>query len=541
MSSETDAAMRPRPGLWRRLADRLAQALLPRAIAEAKADARRAEERLRAALDALPEGIVLLDPEGRYVHWNQRYAEIYHRSADLFAPGAKLADTLRVGVARGDYPEAAGQEEAWLARRLEMMANPGQRHEQRLSDGSWVMIEERRTRDGGVIGLRVDISEMKAQAAALSEALARAEAANKAKSEFLANVSHELRTPLNGVIGFADVLARSALDADQRDIVGQIIESAGALNRLVGDLLDFNALEAGAVAIAAVPFDLGALARETVEAFRPAAEAKGLGLSLTLSEGVAGEVVGARDRVAQILANLLGNAVKFTETGGVSVTVAPVFEVGRHRWRIEVADTGVGFDEADAERLFARFETGDASATRRHGGVGLGLAICRQLAELMGGAITARGRLGEGATFTVILDLPEALAPEAGDGPPLKVLLADDNPTNRRVVELMLAEVGADVTSVENGAEAVEALRAEPFDLVLMDLQMPVMDGLAAIRTIRAREAESGAARLPIIVLSANASAVDMAASADAGADAHLGKPIRAEALFNAIVGVGGG
>ena len=536
----------PKGGLVRRLAAAVAEALFPRrAIARAEADARLAEERLAAALDALPEGIVFLDAEGRYILWNKRYAEIYHRSADLFAPGARLEDTLRIGVARGDYPEAVGHEDEWLGRRLEMLRNPGQRHEQRLMDGRWVMIEERRTSDGGVIGLRVDITGMKTQAIALTEALARAEAASKAKSEFLANVSHELRTPLNGVMGLADVLGRTSLDADQRGLVDNILDSAGALNRLVSDLLDFNSLGAGSVAITAAPFDLAALATDTVESFRPEAAARGLSLGLRLSDGVAGEVLGDAQRVRQILVNLLSNAIKFTEKGGVEVAVSPVFEEGRSRWRFEVTDTGAGFDETVAERLFARFEQGDTSPTRKYGGVGLGLAICRQLAELMDGQITALGRPGEGATFTVILSLPPATTQTdtaaLAEGPPLRVLLADDNPTNRKVVELMLDAVGAEVVSVENGREAVDALRVGGFDVVLMDLQMPVMDGLAAIRVIRRTEAEAGAPRLPIIVLSANSSEDDLVASQAAGADAHLGKPIRADALLSAMMEATGG
>ncbi len=545
MSSVPEDA--PKRGLLSRLGAAVSEALLPRkAIARAQADARLAEERLVAALDALPEGIVFLDSEGRYILWNQRYAEIYHRSADLFARGAKLEDTLRIGVARGDYPEAVGDEESWLGRRLEMMRNPGQRHEQRLMDGRWVMIEERRTSDGGVIGLRIDITAMKTQAMALTEALARAEAASKAKSEFLANVSHELRTPLNGVMGLADVLARTNLAGEQRDLVQNILTSARSLNRLVSDLLDFNSLGAGSLAIAAAPFDLAALARDTVQSFQDEAVGRGLTLGLHVSDGVTGEVLGDAERVRQILANLLSNAIKFTQVGGVEVTVAPVlvdgvFEQGRTRWRLEVIDTGGGFDEADAERLFARFEQGDASVTRQHGGVGLGLAICRQLAELMDGQITARGKPGQGATFTVILSLPSKGAAALGEGPPLRVLLADDNPTNRKVVELMLDAVGAQVVSVENGREAVDALKEGGFDVVLMDLQMPVMDGLEAIRVIRGGEARSGAARLPIIVLSANTSDDDMAASEAAGADAHLGKPIRAEALLSAMAEATGG
>jgi signal transduction histidine kinase len=177
----------------------------PNAIQDAREQARLAEHRLREAIDALPEGIVFLDREGRYVMWNATYSEMYARSADLFREGVKLEDTLRVGVARGDYPQAIGREEEWLAERMALLSNPGVRHEQQLANGRWIMIEERLTADGGVIGLRVDITDMKAQAEKLERALEEAQAANRAKSDFLANMSHEIRTPLNGVIGLADV------------------------------------------------------------------------------------------------------------------------------------------------------------------------------------------------------------------------------------------------------------------------------------------------------------------------------------------------
>jgi PAS domain-containing protein len=197
------------------------------ALERAERQARQAETRLREAIDVMPEGMVFLDRGGRYILWNKRYAEIYHRSADLFAEGRRMADTLRIGVARGDYPDAVGREEAWLADRIALMDNPGQRHQQRLADGRWVMIEERRTADGGVIGLRVDITDLKRQADALEAALERAEAAGRAKSEFLANMSHEIRTPLNGVLGLLDVLGRDALTAAQRDVLATITASAG--------------------------------------------------------------------------------------------------------------------------------------------------------------------------------------------------------------------------------------------------------------------------------------------------------------------------
>jgi signal transduction histidine kinase len=369
-----------------------------------------AETRLHAAIDALPEGVVFLDPEGRYILWNQRYAEIYHRSADLFAPGRKLADTLRIGVARGDYPEAVGREQEWIAERLDLMANPGQRHEQRLSDGRWILIEERRTADGGLIGLRIDITELKEQANRLRQALQAAEQANRAKSQFLSNMSHEIRTPLNGVLGLAHVLTRTALDGDQSRLVNTIIESAVVLERLLSDVLDLARIESGRLELRREAFALERLVRETVANFEPQAADKGLRLALDLAPAAYGEVWGDAVRLRQVLGNLLSNAVKFTAQGSVTV------RVGRRDDRIAeigVIDTGIGFEPTDAERLFERFVQADGSITREFGGSGLGLSICRELTEMMGGEIGASGEPGRGATFRLVLPLPRA---EGGRG-----------------------------------------------------------------------------------------------------------------------------
>ncbi len=510
------------------------------ALERAEGEARRAEERLREAIDALPEGIVFLDREGRYVLWNQRYAEIYHRSADLFEPGRKLEDTLRIGVARGDYPDAVGREEEWIEERLARLKNPGVRHEQRISDGRWLMIEERATSDGGVIGLRVDITEMKEQALALRLALARAEAASRAKSEFLANLSHEIRTPLNGVLGLAEALERGAPPTDQQDIVRAISQSAGALNDLLCDLLTFSDLEAGRLELRPQPCRLAEVIQAAAGRFAPLAEAKGLEFLVEDGEGAEATAMADPERVGQVLAQLLGNAVKFTDRGRVAVRSRTAGRGEQRRAVFEVEDTGVGFDPEDAERLFRRFEQGDGSFTRKFGGTGLGLAICRQMAQLMGGDVRAEGSPGRGATFTV--EIPWAPAQEAAHAPEevssaegLNVLVAEDNPTNRKVAELMLAAVGARTLCVENGQLAVEAVRGADYDIALMDLQMPVMDGLEAIRTIRDEEAALGRPRLPIVVVSANVAPEHLAASAAAGADAHVGKPIRAEELFSAI------
>jgi signal transduction histidine kinase/ActR/RegA family two-component response regulator len=513
-----------------------------RAVLSAQRRAERAEARLREVIDLLPEGVVFLDQEGRYVLWNQRYAELY-RSADLMAPGARMIDTLTAGLARGDYPEAAGNEEAWIAGRMAMFNNPGQKREIRFKDDRWLMMQDRRTSEGGVVGLRIDITEMKRQSEALEAALERAESANKAKTSFLANLSHEIRTPLNAVIGLADVLRRDPLQPSQQAMLGTIVDSADSLNIILSDLLDYSRLESGQVSIREEDFDLAAQVERLAAPFAGRAKDKGLTFDLKIAKAARRWVTGDPQRLGQILTNLLDNALKFTREGGVTLTVS---QSGRgQRCFFEVRDTGSGFDPEAGERLFARFEQADSSATREFGGLGLGLAICRQLATLMGGTVAAAGQHGRGAVFTLTLPLKTAEAPAQLEAAPeapveilrtLRVLVTDDNATNRKVAELILAAIGAEVVCAENGAEAVEAVQQGKFDLILMDLQMPVMDGLTAIRRIRAHEQAHGLPRTKVVVLSANDLPEQLEASAAAGADEHLGKPIRADDLISAVV-----
>ncbi|MET0295071.1 MAG: ATP-binding protein [Phenylobacterium sp.] len=494
------------------------------------------------AIDVLPDGIVILDQERRYVMWNRRYAEIYHHSADLFVRGGKFEDTLQVGIARGAYPEAVGREEAWLAERLELLNHPVGRHEQRLIDGRWILIEEHRTPEDWIVGVRVDITELKQKTEALEVALRQAEESDKAKTRFLAVMSHEVRTPLNGVMGIAEALSRTPLADDQRELVATILDSARTLNHLLTDVLEFSRLDAAKVALITEPLAVEELVRRSAALFRPSAEAKGLRMIAHVEPSAAVTALGDRARLGQILNNLVSNAVKFTETGEVAILASAVGEGDRTRVTIRVRDTGVGFSPDAAERLFRPFEQADASTTRSHGGAGLGLAICRQLTEMMSGALTARSALGQGSEFVLELDMPLAGAPQAAadaPGEPLaaKVLLAEDNPTNRKVVSLILAALGLDADWAPDGQAAVEAASAGDYDLILMDLHMPRLDGWSAIREIRASEVAQGRDRTPIVVLSADIDEATQRRSFAAGADGHLGKPIRSDELLACVLG----
>ena len=389
----------------------------------------------------------------------------------------------------------------------------------------------------------------------LASARDLAEAANRAKSSFLANMSHEVRTPLNGVIGVAGVLAGADLTPDQQRMVGIINSSATVLQRVLDDVLDLARVEAGRLEIVPDAFDLAGAVRSLAERAEIQCQTKGLAFELTMDRSL-GAVVGDRLRLEQIIGNLLSNAVKFTERGGVRLSVDSGADGAV---AFVVRDTGIGFDAAAAALLFKPFQQADSSITRRFGGTGLGLSISRELAQAMGGALRAEGEPGVGATFTLTLRLPPsdvapveaapapALAPaaptdrggaapaEEDAGPPIRVLVADDHETNRTVVQLILGSAGVDVTCVEDGARAVSAYEAGGFDLILMDMQMPVMDGLSAIRAIRERERLAGAARLPILMLSANAMSEHVEASRAAGADGHVAKPINTTQLIAAI------
>jgi PAS domain S-box-containing protein len=399
----------------------------------------------------------------------------------------------------------------------------------------------------------VDVTARKRSAELLAQARDAAETANRAKSEFLANMSHEIRTPLNGVLGITGVLARTSLDARQQEMVSIIENSTIALNHLLSDILDIARVESGRLSITPEPFGLADLAREAAALFVSAAREKQVALQVEIDPAAERQVVGDAVRTKQILVNLLSNAVKFTARGAVVLRVEPE-NAAEHTYRLTVRDSGVGFEPSRKNALFGRFVQADGSITRRYGGSGLGLAISRDLAELMGGALDAESTPGEGATFTLILPLPEAehaaaarahapavalqISAPAADEAAARILLADDHATNRRVVELIMDQAGVELTCVENGLEAFEAFKSRRYDLVLMDLQMPVMDGLTAIAAIRGHETEDGRARTPILVLSANAMPEHLRACAEAGADGHIAKPITAGDLLAGVANI---
>ncbi len=407
--------------------------------------------------------------------------------------------------------------------------------------------EESRNDEIGVLARSLRTGREKTEAVLASledrvaERTAQLERANTEKSRFLANMSHELRTPLNGVIAISETLSREQATPKGKELAELIVSSGRLLERVLTDILDFSKIEAGEIKLTRDEFSMQTLVSRIAELHRASAETKGLSFRWAVAPEAAGRFAGDTVRLTQVLSNLLSNAVKFTETGSVELLV----DAGPGGVCFTVSDTGIGFDEEVRQRLFRRFEQADASTTRRFGGTGLGLAISRSLVELMGGAVEVASTPGQGSTFTVVVPLEvlegEAAAEaedayEAFDIAGARVLLAEDHPTNQKVVQLVLGSVGVDPVIVDNGALALEALRAERFDVVLMDMQMPELDGLSATTQLRAWEREQGLPRTPVIMLTANALDEHVKASHDAGADAHLSKPIRADALIEAII-----
>jgi signal transduction histidine kinase/ActR/RegA family two-component response regulator len=371
----------------------------------------------------------------------------------------------------------------------------------------------------------------------LGEARDAANAAARSKSEFLTNMSHEIHTPLNGVLGVAAALGRTALDDSQYEMVALIETSGGTLRALLDDVLDVARIETGQLELSLDSFRLADVLRQSTALFAAAASQKGL--ALTLGPAPPRLYLGDPTRLRQLIRHLVSNAIKFTEAGEVEVVTEAVPILDGDRVRISVRDTGIGFGPEQQARLFQRFEQADGSLTRRRGGAGLGLALSRGLAEIMGARLEAASSPGRGSTFTLTLDLQhageDAARPAALPAAPARVLLAEDNAANRRVVELILGAGDVDLVSVVNGAEAVAAVEAGRFDLVLMDMQMPVMDGLAAIRAIRAYEVEAGAPRTPICMVSAHALPEHVEAAFGAGADSYLAKPVTARALLATV------
>ena len=408
--------------------------------------------RIREAVDAMPDGLGFYDSKDRLVLWNARYAEVNPELEPHLVVGLTFREALRIGIDEGRYQEAAGREEEWLNERMQARRQLSSNSEQQVAGGRWLRIQDRRTSEGGTVTVCNDITDLKRDAEALSEARDAAEAANVAKSQFLANMSHEIRTPLNGVIGLSQALAKTDLTAEQREMLDLMQASGKTLQTLLSDILDLARVESGKLELTEDAFELATVVREAAQLYAENAREKHLDFHVDIDLEDDVWILGDAVRLKQVLTNLISNAVKFTSKGFVGLIVQRGADrEGSPVLRFTVEDSGIGFDAATRARLFSRFEQADGGITRKFGGSGLGLSICRQLAEMMGGDLGCESEPGGGAAFILTLPLRQTQAPSRKEPAPaqpavveqartIRVLVADDHPTNRRVIELILAQ-----------------------------------------------------------------------------------------------------
>ncbi len=505
---------------------------------------RLSEERTRLFAEHAPASVAMFDRDMRYLVHSAQWLKDY-----------QLEGRNIVGVSHYElFPEI---DENWKAIHRRVLAgatevNPADlfvRADGRRQWLSW-RVQPWLNDDGeigGIVMFTEDITHRKELEENLAQARDQALEASRLKSEFLANMSHEIRTPMNGVISMADLLMGTSLTPEQRQMGRVIHNGAEGLLTIINDILDFSKIEAGKLTIEAVNFSLAEQVQQAVALLRPKAVTRNLALTAALPDDLPAGLSGDAMRIQQVLVNLAGNAVKFTEQGAIAVAVRslPPSAPGRYAFRIEVRDTGIGITPEQRERLFKSFSQADGSTTRKYGGTGLGLAISRQLVELMHGRIGVESTLGQGSTFWFELELPvvQLEAPVVATSPDLPVtgpraasiLVAEDNPANQLVIRLLLEKAGFGCEIVDDGQAALERLAQRDFDLVFMDCQMPRLDGYEATRRIRAGAGGVRASRVPVIALTAHAMASDREKCLAAGMNDYLTKPIRLEILQQAL------
>jgi signal transduction histidine kinase/ActR/RegA family two-component response regulator/HPt (histidine-containing phosphotransfer) domain-containing protein len=532
------------------------------ALAVAKADTERVKELMQTVLDNMNDGFILLDRDFRFKLGNGQFMRSLHIPPEVAYPDASCYDIIRFQAERGDFGPVDDVDRLVQERAVMMRTPEGVRYERRTVSERHIEFNYKPLADGGLLGVHRDITALKDREEALALAKeaaeaardvaererAAAEAATQAKSTFLATMSHEIRTPMNGVLGMMEVLERQGLDPAQQQTVATMRASAQSLLRIIDDLLDFSKIEAGRLDLETTAFSLAGLVEDVMGTFQSPADAKQLALATEVDAGSDDVLIGDPTRVRQILFNLVGNAVKFTERGSVRVR-AGTAPIGRARTRVTfaVSDTGIGLDAEQRARLFQPFAQADSSTTRRFGGTGLGLSIVRRLAELMNGDVTIESAPGAGSTFRVTLVLQSAPA-----GSPLKTprertgehpvggaavapsdrplaLVVDDHPVNREVLVRQLELLGLASDTADDGVAAMAAWAPGRYAVVLADIHMPRMDGYELVKRLRAAETQD--VHTPIIAVTANAMKGEEDRCLAAGMDAYLAKPVSIDRL----------
>ena len=524
------------------------------------------------AVNNVAVGFVIFDEQDRLLLCNDSYLDLYDTSRDLIVPGRTFEEIVRLGAQRGQYREAIGRGEDWIRERVaKHQSADGTPYEQHLCDGRWLMIIEHRTPEGYIVGNRIDITPLKRaevelrtqqqhleslvteRTAALSLAKEVAESANRAKSTFLANMSHELRTPMTAIMGMTLLAQNRVTDPKVKDQLSKIDQASHHLLHVINDILDISKIEAEKLTLEHTELRLRHIFNNLSDLMSQRAEHAGIALRLDLPDELADlPLSGDPLRLSQILINITGNAFKFTSHGVISVRAIKLEESPAALiLKFEVQDTGIGIEETDQARLFSAFEQADGSMTRKYGGTGLGLAISKRLAEMMGGQIGVRSTPGQGSTFwfTVRFARIAATAPQSGAMPAhdphaardllakhyagTRILVAEDDPFSQEVIRDVLESAGLAVDTADDGDIAIEKASRQHYALILLDMQMPKLNGTEAARAIRRLP---GYATTPILAATANAYESDRQACLNAGMNDHISKPFAPSLLYEAIL-----